>query len=183
MLSISDSETGGGGGETLTVKPGEDPGVTTLVDIWFKSFANTGNKEIYLGGPERGVGSQRVETDFIWSSLGTHSFVFIYDSSSEELSVNLDGAILSKGGYTGNGWNYLQIYIYNRDDETTVELNNLVMDGYSLGDYTSADHDTWHISDYDFSDDFTLTVEIDLDGEIDGSDEESKIEIRVNEIT
>ena len=177
MLLVSDAEAGA---EAPNVLPGEDPEVVTLpVGFRFRSFGNTGGDEIYVGGPDLGNGSQRIATGYTWSSPGTHEFTFSFNPASGYITVDLDGTVLSKGGYTGEGWNYMEIDVVNRGTGTTVNLNNLVMDGYSLGDFEGDGWSTWHISDYDFSDAFELTGEVELDGTFSQSQELCKLQVMV----
>jgi hypothetical protein len=65
----------------------------------------------------------------------------------------------------------MQISVVNRDAGTTVNLNNVFLNGYTLGNFSggvggdgSSDWQDWTVTNYDFSRGFTLIGEIELAG-------------------
>ena len=75
----------------------------------------------------------------------------------------------------------MQIIVVLRDGGSTVEFNDVTLDGYPLGDFDGvyATWQFWTVSNYDFSQGFTLTGKIYLDGPFSGSQEFSKVEVDV----
>jgi len=55
---------------------------------------------MYLGVPSLGVGINRVETDYTWSSPGTHAVEFAYDKGNSKLTAEVDGTTLEWIGIT-----------------------------------------------------------------------------------
>jgi hypothetical protein len=80
-------------------------------------------------------------------------------------------------------WDTAQLAIANRDIDTTVNLNNVMLGSFALGDFDGGlggdsvdDWQNWTIAGFDFSDDFTLTADLELDGTFGSSQELSKVE-------
>jgi hypothetical protein len=170
-----------------TVEAGNLLGENGEGGVRYKSFANTGSREIYVGIPDLGVGANRVETDFTWSSPGNHTVSFAYDKINDKLVGTVDGTTLewtniSSTANPGN-WDTMLIIIANRDTGTTVNLNDVELNGYSLGDFSGGIGNSgwhyWSVTWNEFSESWTLTGEIELDGSFSGSSESCKVEIQV----
>jgi hypothetical protein len=155
--------------------------------VRYKSFANTGSREMYVGIPDLGVGANRVETDFSWSSPGTHTVSFAYDEANNKLIGTVDGTTLEWTNISGTAdpgkWNAMLISVVNRDSGTTVDFNNVEINGWSLGDFSGVSWKDWTVSWDGFDDSWTLTGEIELAGTFSGSSELSKIQIVVGQHT
>ena len=161
------------------VSPGYDSGATTQAGIRYRSFGNTGGAEIYLGGPDIGNGAQRVSSNYNWFKPGVYQIEFSHDPSTGEIFTKVNGTMLSKSGYPGNGWDYLQIDVVERDAGTTVALRGVDVDGYGLGDFEGDGWKTWSVSNYDYSLGFNLTGRLIMEGPFGGSQELSKVQITV----
>jgi hypothetical protein len=155
--------------------------------VRYKSFGNTGSREMYVGIPDLGVGANRVETDFTWTSPGNHTVSFAYDKSNDKLvgtvdSTTLEWPNISSTADPGN-WDTMLIIIANRDTGTTVNLNDVELNCYSLGDFSGGIGNSgwhyWSVTWDEFSESWTLIGEIELDGSFSGSSESCKVEIQV----
>jgi len=161
--------------------------------VRYRSFANTGGQEIYMG-PNMGAGGypNRVTQEFWWSKPGTHEISFTYDPVANTLTTVVDGNpplvysdISLHAGCLPSTWNVMQIIVVIRDVNTIVDLNNVLLDGNPLGDFPgiyglgTAGWRYWTVSNYDFSQGFTLTGQIYLGGPFSGSQESCKVEVDV----
>ena len=73
-----------------------------LIGVRFKSFANTGSREIYVGIPDLGNGSQRAETDYSWSQPGDHAVEFTLDRANDKLVAKVDSTSVKYTDLTEN---------------------------------------------------------------------------------
>ena len=155
--------------------------------VRWKSFANTGSREMYVGVPDLGIGDNRVEVDFVWSSPGTHDVSFAYDKDEDKLvgtvgDKTLEWEKISDTAHPDT-WDTMLIIIANRDTGTTVNLNDVVLAGYPLGDFSSgvgpSGWHCWSVSWARFGESWTLTGKIELGGSFSGSSESCKVEIQV----
>ena len=161
--------------------------------VRYKAFRNPGR--VYMG-PNMGAGNypNRVETGVTWASPGTFSITFTYDKANDRLVTTVGATTLvypsisTYAGYPGSvppsSWNFLQITIANRGTGTTVNLNSVNIDTYSLGSFSGGVGPTgfqfWQVTNYDFSQGFTVTGTIQLAGTAANfGDETCKIEINV----
>ncbi len=157
--------------------------------VRYRSLGNTGGREMYLGVSDLGVGINRVEVDFNWSSPGSHPFEFTYDKANDKLVGKLGAKTLEypafstklTSGCTVAGLNKVQMTIAARHTGTTVDVKNLDLDGNALGDYGAVFNQfkDWTISGYNFSNGFTLKGDIDLTGTFSGGEETSKVQFLV----
>ncbi|MFW5714153.1 MAG: Ig-like domain-containing protein [Brevefilum sp.] len=163
------------------VTEGDHPSADIKAAVRFKSFGNSGSKEIYLGGSD--IGADRSESDVTWKSPSDNPIVFSYVPDDGKLTAKvttpsqtytLDYDIGDIGAI-----NYLQIDVVNREDETTVNLNNLTVGSESLGSFVGDGWRTWHVTGLDLSEGFTILGEIELGGTQPASDELNKIQISV----
>ena len=79
--------------------------------------------------------------------------------------------------------NAMLISVVNRDSGTTVDFNNVEINGWSLGDFSGVSWKDWTVSWDGFDDSWTLTGEIELAGTFSGSSELSKVQIVVGQHT
>jgi hypothetical protein len=183
-----------------TVTPGYLPHEEDLAAVRYRSFGNTGGEEIYLGIPDLGVAANRTARDFgttqKWGS--TNEVTFTYDPASDKLltTVNTGSATFSleypnlsvqlplKGKtFTPGDMNILQLSVVCRDtNNSTVSFNDVYLDGHFLGNFTAVGWLDWMVTDYDFSQGFTLTGRITLSGPFSNSQELSKVEAKVGVI-
>jgi len=86
---------------------------------------------MYLGVPSLGVGINRVETDYTWSSPGTHAVEFAYDKGNSKLTAEVDGTTLEWIGITitadSYGESVMLIKIAHRHAGTTVNFDNVML--------------------------------------------------------
>jgi hypothetical protein len=167
-------------------------GPEEVIGVRFKSFANTGSREIYLGVPDLGHGDQRVERDYSWSSPGEHEITFILDRGDDKLIARVDSTYLeypnlsenielfTSGTCTLDKINSFVISVVDRDTDAQVDLLNFTIDNSSSSTNYFGDN-TWR--NYTFlnaglRDGFRFdgTVRLD-DGPFTG-DEVSKVEIK-----
>lgn len=165
----------------LTLTSGENALFVADGAVRFKSLANTGSRELYLGVPDLGVASNRVETDAIWVS-GDNDVTFEYDDSAGKMKAS----VANSGGTwsleyalepTCGDWNALLMILTDRD-EGTVLFEDVEMGSEAVGSFSGTGWNFWTVTDIDLSGDFTLTGTIDLSGSFSG-DEVSKVEIKL----
>lgn len=163
-----------------TVQSGWNESATMQAAVRYKSFANTGSKEIYLGVPDLGAAENRHEADFTWvRGENNVSFAYIPDAhkltttvSNPEKTVTVDYE-LSLGDL-----NILQINLTNRDEKASIAFNSVELNGNSLGNFQSRGTQDWTVTGYNLSGGFTLTGVVVLDGRF-SKDDKSKLEIKV----
>jgi len=177
---------------TAVVTPGYESHEADLIGARFRSFANTGGSELYLGVPDLGSGANRVEKNLTWQAENDISFTFdpqqdnlVVTVSNESFSETIEYSDLSanlveKGfTYTVADLNVMQITLVNRDKAGTVTFANVALNGQSLGTFSETGWNDWMVSGVDFSQGFTLTGTIQISGTIGNSQEKSKVEIKV----
>jgi|GEM_PF-2808798 len=157
-------------------------GFTETVAARFKSFANTGSKELYVGFHDLGVGGNRVEQDYTWAS-GETPVVVGYDEVNDEVYGKVGGnptltKLANPDACPVGEWDTVQISVVNRDIGTTVNLNDVVVDTIALGDFVGAGWNNWTLTGYAFGSGFELTADLELAGTFTG-DEVSKVEVLV----
>lgn len=168
-----------GAGKALAASPVWIPGVLSdtedLVGVRYRAFANiTGAKEIYLGIPVLGVA---VEGDWLeydatwvttWSETNQITFTFgsdtlaaqVYNSNGTFNATfpSVDSAIKHlKKESAPSDINFLQITIANGDTGTTVNFNDVFLNGSSLGSFGGNGSYNWSVSDDTLSSGFTIT--------------------------
>jgi hypothetical protein len=74
--------------------------------------------------------------------------------------------------------NYVQLDVVNRAAGTTVDFNNVTLNGQALGDFSGAGWSTWMVTGIDFTSGFTIEGDIVLTGP-QPSGETNKVEIKV----
>jgi hypothetical protein len=168
----------------------------------YKSFDSGGDREVYLGIGDLGLvhPGDRVETDLTWKSY--NKVLFIYDKDNDKLITMVD---LGGDGNWDKTLEYanvaskvstilgkdvaeldflrIQVAATATSETATVYFNNVVVDGYSIGSFSASAGTTrvikeWTVTDLDFSQGFTISGEIKLEGALKGG-ENSKIELMV----
>ena len=194
-----------GGAAPLAWTYGLIPYDEELVGVRYRSFANTGGKEIYLGVPDLGLPANRVETDLTWAEWNKVTFTF--DRANNQLTTEVDpGAdgidivtlvylgvsdqIVALGKqFTLDDLNIMQITLANDDENTTVNFNDVFLfngafpNGVSLGSFGGNGLFDWMVQDFDFSQGFKITGTLHLIGSFSNSEELSKLEIKVGHLS
>jgi hypothetical protein len=162
-----------------------------VIGVRFKSFGNTGSREIYLGVPDLGQGGQRAEIDHSWSRPGEHQITFELDRGGDMLIASVDSTSLeytdltenielyTSGTCTLDKINSFVISVVDRDTDAQVDLLGVTVDGKNKGNFIG--DDAWH--NYAFpsnglKDGFEITGTIRLDDGPFSGDEVSKVEIK-----
>jgi hypothetical protein len=168
-----------GGGPVVT--PGEPDDKVKGFGVRYRSFGNTGGEEIYLGVGDLGVAANRNAEHHTWGA--SQHVTFTYDGAGN-LAAYVDG--VEKETYAGVGGScadYMVMSVVARDAGTTVDFDNVMLDGYVLGDYnaTASAWNSWTISGFDFSGPFTMEGDLLLNGTFSssGGEELSKVELLV----
>jgi len=182
-----------------TVLQGEIPHDEDLGAVRYRSFGNTGGDEIYLGIPDLGLAENRTARDFGTKGWGSENEIFFrYDPVEDELHTvvktsptttftltypNFSTQLPLKGKTFGpDRLNLMQISVVCRDPDSqtsSVSLNEVYLDGHSLGSFTASEWSDWTVVGYDFSQGFVLTGRLVLSGPFSNSQELSKVEIKV----
>ena len=144
----------------------------------WRSFGNTGGNELYLGQGDLGVAANRVEQGFNWSS-GTTLVTLAYDSTTMELSATVGGQqALSFNISDPGNMSLMQIAVADREANGIVEFNNVTLNGEAVGSFGgNGGWDVWTVSNFDFSQDWSLQGDIELTGSFSNSQEKSKVDI------
>lgn len=176
------------------VTPGFVPSDEDLAGVRLRSFANTGGEEVYLGVPDLGT-TPRAAQNLTWVT-GTNSFEYVYNAVAGSMTATITNG---SGGspYVLNYSNFaadlaakgksldlsdvvqMQITVADRDDNSSVALNNVMLDGDSLGSFATAGFSDWTVTNFDFTQGFTLTGDLELSGPFSNSQEKSRVEIKL----
>lgn len=160
----------------------------------FRSFFNTGGSELYIGISNLGVGGNRIESNHTWISPGSHEVVVAYNQGTDTLTGSIAGttvlnytnfasnlSTISGAACTIGNLDVMQLSVVARDAGTTVELNNVDLSGYNLGNFTAIGNNNewnnWNVTGFDFNSGFTLTADLDLTGTFSSTQEFSKVEV------
>ena len=197
------------GGASAASPPVWTPGLTTydeaLIGVRYRSLANTGEEEVYLGIPDLGLSANRQGANVTWAEW--NKVAFSYDPLTDELTTEVDpgddgldiitlvypdisGQITALGKkFTLADLNIMQITIANSDEGATVNLNDVFLtnvdfpEGVSLGSFGGNGVFDWMLQDFDFVQGFKMTGMIHLLGSFSNSQELSKIEIKVGHLS
>jgi hypothetical protein len=146
--------------------------------VRFRSFGDTGGGEVYLGVPDLGVASNRVEANFNWNSPGSFPFTFEYDRLGD-ISVTINGETLGYNGVLFSDINALLVTVASRDQNSTARLEDLVVNSEPISVNNPVDGLVTEAFRIDDVDQGVVTGTIVLDGSFSNSQELSRIEIRV----
>ena len=178
-----------------TVQSGYSTTATQYGQTRLREFGNHNDREVYLGVPSLGSGSNRVELDLAWNS--TSQLTFSYDATGDKLITSLDlgnnGSIdqqLVYGNWSSEAlsitgddptllpMNYLQIDIAAREAGATIALSDVLLDGHALGTFTGSNGwHNWNVTGIDLSDGFEFSGLLTLSGVTSGSAEKNKVQI------
>jgi hypothetical protein len=164
----------------ITISEGWDANATSHGAVRYKSFDNSGDREVYLG-TELGSGSSRVEKDLNWQA--NNHVVFAYNPSTGVISTTVNGN--SHLEYTvekNASWDGFKLDVAARKSAgTSVSFENVTVNGNAIGqdfiaEYSS--YNTWTIDcgGMDTSEGFIIEADLNLTGEGFGG-EHSKVEI------
>jgi hypothetical protein len=167
------------------VSPGYDPNATLTGGVRYKSFNSGNDREIYLGIPDLGVGGNRVEVDAVWQASNHIIYTYNAGAGNETTSVNTGVNVYnltypSVGTVNLGSLNYVQIHVANRAAGTTVDFNNVTLNGQSLGNFSASEGTTvtWMVTGSDLTSGFTIEGDILLTG-AQPNGENNKVEIDV----
>ena len=157
-----------------TVHPGYDPNATLKAAVKYRALINPGGLQGFegiMGPPSFPSGSP--QNDFYrgaacdgstpygsWNA--TNHVKFTYDGTgtlTAQVDANPSYCMTHNIGSLGP-LNYLQLDVVNRATGTTVNFNNVTLNGYPLGDFTASGWNTWYAVGLDLS--LGFTVEGDL---------------------
>ncbi len=172
-----------------------DWGAFTGNIVRFRSFNNTGGKELFIG-PNPGISGypNRVEEDLTWTRPGANNITVTFDPSTDSLSATVNGTALiysdvalyaSAMGCPVENWNAMQVMVINQDAGTTVNFENITLGGYDLGSFSGGTGSAgnvrrWAVTQFDFSQGFSVAGTVRLAGTFsDIQSDLSKIEIYI----
>jgi hypothetical protein len=93
------------------------------------------------------------------SWAASNHVTFTYDAGTGKLQARVDATYSYCMEVTVGDLgtlNYLQLDVVNRATGTTVNFNNVVFNGHSLGDFTGSGWSTWYVTGLDFTSSFTI---------------------------
>ncbi|MCL7957431.1 MAG: hypothetical protein M8843_05410 [marine benthic group bacterium] len=164
-------------------------GASSAFGARLKSFGNTGDREFYLGTD---IGSGvRVDADISWVKPSTNAFELSYDPTGTGTlasSVVLPSETTKSLTYSDvagtqsqctSGVDVLLLQVANRDDGTTVQFNNVAVNGTMLGNFSAPSGESrfWTLNGFNPASGFTVTGDLFIDGTFDGGNELSKVEV------
>lgn len=156
----------------------------SIGSVRYKDLAGTNNNpDIYLGIDGLGTAGNRVQQTFYGTGgnwAASNHVEFIYDKANDRLVTNVTNSRTSPyqlvwsnfsatRPYPSEPLNYLQIGMKSGTTGGTVALQNVLLDGVSLGSASSlqsadATYKNWYLAGYDFSNGFTLSADLALTG-------------------
>jgi len=176
------------------------PGVLSdtedLVGVRYRSFATTADPEIYLGIPDLGLLANRLATEVTWAE--TNQVTFTYSSAEDKLTTQVTNdngtsslefpgvaaAITAQGKtFAASDINFLQITIVNGGTNTMVNLNDVFLNGVSLGSFGGNGPYDWTVRDDTLNTGFTITGTLHLLGGFGNDPAASMLEIKAGHVT
>ncbi len=159
-----------------TVTPGYS-GLTKAAAVRYRG--NSSGNEIYLGIPDLGIGSNRVEASYPnvyanWQD-GTYFMTFSFDKAENKIVTTIDGTGGSESleydfddllppGCPVSDWNALDINVVDRLTTGELAFNNVMLNGFSLGDFDDEGWKNWTVTGFDFSQSFTVSGDLVVSG-------------------
>ncbi len=166
-----------------------------LAGARYRSFANTGGEEVYLGTPDLGVAANREATEYTWAKPASHDITFSYDKLNDKLIATVSGpngsasvdfpglsGKVPAGDCTLDNMDSIEIIVADRDVDSQVNFVEVELGGAPVGGGTFIGDGMFRgyvFSSSDLSDGFTFTGSIELEGPFSISQELSKVEIDV----
>jgi len=185
----------------LVLQDGYVVGSSSQGSVRYRDLAGTNSPpDIYLGVDGLGTASNRVSQTF-YNSGGnwtTSNYVeFIYDKANDRLITNVTNSRVTPYQLIWSNFsttrpnptfalNYLQFGMKSGTTGGTVALENIILDGVSVGSASAvsssdATYKNWYLGGYDFSNGFTLTANLKLTGTL-LSNESSVVNITFGQI-
>ncbi len=167
-----------------------------IAGVRYRSLANTGGEEIYLGVGDLGVAGNRTAEQVTWAKPGTYDFTFTYDPGVPELRttvIGVDNAVNETVVRSLPGplaaMDSIEIGVCDRVAGSQVSLLNVVVDGQPIGSIVGNDDlvncqfpkFTAAGLGIDLNDGFTFTGQLFLDGPFSTSQELTRAEILVGQ--
>jgi hypothetical protein len=180
------------GADGPTIIPGAPPSSwVQKVAVRYKNFANTGDREIYVGVPDLGVAGNRAERDHTWGN--PNDVKFSYDRQNAKANAGGGIEIGKEVGDVGP-LNFIVIHVVatstSTNETATVTLKDIevkvgnqvvsLSETFSTTAGTDRVWNTWVVTNLgvDLTQGFTITGTIELSGPLRGG-ENSKVEIAV----
>jgi hypothetical protein len=167
---------------------------TTGTSVRFRSFANTGGKEHFLGVGDLGVGGNRVEQEITWANPSNNSVFYEYQqrvdahqSTVNALTTLLYGSLASrlqsKTSCTLQSLTQLRIAVLAQSG-ATVNVRNIVATSVSgatlpfdvVGTSTFTEH-LINVPAADLLSDFSVSAVVQIGGTFSASQEASRVQI------
>lgn len=163
-----------------------------VVAARYRSFANTGGNEIYLGQGDLGVGANRTERGFTWQQsqgVGTYFVTFTYDAGARSLTTEVTPVGATPGSGTSLTYtNFLssqpgfmdsfEILVADRDANSQVDFLNVRLDSRTLGDFIGLNNvRSTAFYDTTLNDGFVFSGTVRISGAFSLSQELSRVEI------
>jgi hypothetical protein len=153
------------------VSPGYDSTATILASVTYRALINPGG----LNGYE-GIITGGMQNDFYRGATCDGSTPYgswnpvnhvkiVYNPTTGLFTAQIDAAYSYCLQYAlGNPavLDYLQLDVVNRATGTTVNFNNVVLNGYPLGNFVGSGWKTWSVTGLDFTTGFTLEGDLEL---------------------
>jgi len=176
----------------VTIQSGYNPDATLKAAVRYKDFSNGGDRAVYLGVPDLGVGSNRVETEYTWSTGHYLAFDYRMRDMTDNLYTTVDGndPLLTYPVGPLTSLDYIQILVSSTTD--SAYPGSVSFDGVSLthnagfeflGSFTSSNEGgkTWMITGVDVTSGFSIEGTLVLSG-TQKQGEHCKVEISVGSL-
>lgn len=149
----------------------------------WRSFANTGGGEVYLGVGDIGVGANRVERNYTWVRPGTYPVVFTYDPANLKLtSTGAYGTLTYNLNAPLQPMDSFEILISDRDTNSQVDFLDVTLEGQPLGSFFgNGGVLVVKLPSADLNDGFTFTGTVSISGNFSISQELSRVDIFVGQ--
>ncbi len=189
------------GGGTAVVSAGIPSFSESMAGVRYRSFKNTGGEEVYLGLPDLGLvgppSGDRVARNLSWTKPGTHLVTFTYEPALDRLVTtvdlgndsSVDETLIYENFSTGlvntgrtaiaSQMNVMEILVADRDTDSSVQFNEVMLNGQSLGDFSTGNVGIWGVTGFDFGQGFTLSGKVVIDGPFSNSQEKSRVDIKI----
>lgn len=181
----------------LVVVSGNVAFLDTYGGARFRSLANTGGSEIFVGIPDLGVQGNRDERNATWAT-GDNQITITLDTINDLLTAEVSNAngvfsltynnlLANASSIAGAGGsladvNAFQLTVASRDANSDANLLNVVANGDSAGDFTADGFNDFTIGGLDATNGVVLTGNIQLSGNFSNSQEKSRIEFRFGRV-
>jgi hypothetical protein len=176
--------------------------VTGVISARWRGLNNNGgvNTAMYIGNSNIGVGANRVEVggNGFFNKPSNTNISFIYDKAADRLLGTVASTLLGTQTITFSSvstkllvpaalcrMNYMTLLVRNLGVTSTgiTAFNNVQLNGNALGSFSTTPNSTtiWTVSNFDFSQSFTVTGTIALDAGLYGAAENAKVELSIGE--